>query len=224
SLAVASRRSEPPDSLDYFPTPPWATRALFECVTGTGWPMRALYEPACGEGHMASVLAEYLKDVPQGRVIASDVHDYGFGAVQDFLTAPPVGADWIITNPPFNKAEEFLLKALDEARHGVALLLRSVWLHGTGRHDRVFRAHPPATVAPFCERVPMVKGRWDPAASTATDYCWFVWRRRESGWTVPLGPSITWIPPGQRKRLTRHDDAFRFGAMTPAPLLDGGAA
>ena len=29
STAVMARRAEAPDSLDFFPTPPWATRALF---------------------------------------------------------------------------------------------------------------------------------------------------------------------------------------------------
>lgn len=32
SSAVMARRIEPPDSLDWFPTPPWATRALLELV------------------------------------------------------------------------------------------------------------------------------------------------------------------------------------------------
>jgi hypothetical protein len=30
--AVMAQRREPPDALDYFPTPPWATRALFRHV------------------------------------------------------------------------------------------------------------------------------------------------------------------------------------------------
>jgi hypothetical protein len=59
--AVMAQRREPPDALDYFPTPPWATRALFEHVlpalgidgVGTVW------EPACGEGHMAAVIGEF---------------------------------------------------------------------------------------------------------------------------------------------------------------------
>src|SRR5262245_14564477 len=97
-------RQEPADSLDYFPTPPWATRALVEHV----FPalgirpsdlagMDAL-EPACGEGHMAEPLAEYF-----GRVIATDLHDYGYGeAPVDFLDeSTKLDADWIITNPPF---------------------------------------------------------------------------------------------------------------------------
>jgi hypothetical protein len=43
-----------------------------------------IWEPACGEGHMAEPLREYCDDI-----IASDLHDYGYGeAGIDFLKAP----------------------------------------------------------------------------------------------------------------------------------------
>ena len=32
--AVMASRREPPDSLDFFPTPPWATRALLDAAFG----------------------------------------------------------------------------------------------------------------------------------------------------------------------------------------------
>jgi hypothetical protein len=53
--------------------------------------------------------------------------------------------------------------------------LCSVWLEGAERYHKLFADRPPTIVAQFCERVPMVKGRWDPDASTATSYAWFVW-------------------------------------------------
>ena len=36
SSAVMAQRKEPPDSLDFFPTPPWATRALCERLASEG--------------------------------------------------------------------------------------------------------------------------------------------------------------------------------------------
>ena len=70
--AVMNRRLDPVDSLDFFPTPPWATRALFKHVLldahGTAW------EPAAGAGHMAEVMRECF-----AQVHASDVFDYGVG-------------------------------------------------------------------------------------------------------------------------------------------------
>ncbi|HRO04370.1 MAG TPA: hypothetical protein PLS69_12275, partial [Terricaulis sp.] len=62
-------------------------------------------------------------------------------------------------------------------------------------------------IAQFCERVPMVKGRWDPSASTATSYCWVVWDRMLG---VNEGTIFSWIPPGQRAALTKPDDVARF--------------
>jgi len=62
SHAVMAQRSEASDSLDDFPTPPWATRALLEHVIGDRRNLKKLtcLEPACGAGHMAKVLEEYF--------------------------------------------------------------------------------------------------------------------------------------------------------------------
>jgi hypothetical protein len=94
----------------------------------------------------------------------------------------------IITNPPFNHAGEFTLRAPDLASVGVAMLVRTTWIEGIGRYESIFRDRPPTLYAPFVERVPMVKGRWDPAASTATSYAWACWRQG-ARWSAPLGRS-----------------------------------
>jgi hypothetical protein len=202
-----AQRREPPAALDYFPTPPWATRALFTHVLSALCIEKPcnVWEPACGEGHMAAVICEFAREA----VIASDVFDYGYGvAPLDFLfDAPLARPDWIITNPPFSLACEFTLRALDLAAEGVAMLVRTQWIEGIGRYEKLFRDRPPSLYAPFVERVPMVKGRWDPNASTATAYAWFVWGKSFSG------PSrVFWIPPGCRESLTRPDDRCRKSA------------
>lgn len=207
-LAVMQNRRDPTDSLDFFPTPPWATRALCEIVLPqlgfAPHPVRSAWEPACGAGHMAEVLREYF-----GVVSATDVHEYGYheGCI-DFLSgeAGDRDFDWIITNPPFALAGEFAKRALAESRVGVAFLVRSAWLEGGGRFRTIFEPHPPMAVAQFCERVPMVKGRWDPDASTATSYAWVVWAHL----IAPQPTRFLWIPPGQRKTLARADDISRF--------------
>jgi len=64
----------------------------------------------------------------------------------------------------------------------------------------------PAMIAQFVERVPMVKGRWDPNASTATSYAWFVWRKADrSGHCLYF-----WIPNGAKARHSRAEDVERF--------------
>jgi len=231
--SVMASRKEDADSLDYFPTPPWASRALLEivlphigvdpCQLGTVW------EPGCGEGHISGVLAEY-----GNRVIASDIASYdkggrfppGWEATSDFLENPPMRpngapqglwADWIITNPPFDdKALAFALRALELARAGVALFVRQQWLEGVGRYEALFGDNPPTIYAQFSERVPLCKGRWDPDGSTATAYCWLVWRKG-----APRLPTF-WIPPGQREALTRLGDKGRFLAHPVREPMPGG--
>ena len=92
------------------------------------------------------------------------------------------------------------------------MLVRTQWIEGVGRYEKLFRDRPPTVYAPFVERVPMVKGRWDPDASTATSYAWFVWCKNASA-----QPHIFWIPPGCRVALTLPDDRRRFAAWTLAP-------
>lgn len=194
-----AQRVEPADSADDFPTPPWATRALLEHVLEDKFGLRArtCLEPACGAGHMAKVLKEYFDEVQ-----ASDAFCYGYGLKWDFLNHPfeTQSVDWIITNPPFRLAEEFIAKALTVAREGVAILARTVFLESIGRYERIFRENPPTKFAQFSERVPMVKGRLDENASTATGYAWFVWEISR-----PQAPRVIWVPPC-RKRLERPGD------------------
>jgi len=209
--AIMGSRHEPNDSLDYFPTPPWATRALIDYVLRPVEPLGIVWEPACGEGHIAEVLAEYTADV-----LASDIFDYGYGMPNvDFLTAElpgwlaSSGADWIITNPPFgDKAEAFVIRAIERARKGVAMFFRLQWLESAGRYERIFAPYPPTVIAQFAERVPLHKGRWEPDGTTATAYLWIVWDKSiKSDFT-----KFVWITPGCRERLTFADDIRRFTA------------
>lgn len=196
SAVMAQRNRADNGSLDFFPTPPWATRALMEHVIKGSWQGYTCLEPACGEGHMARPLREYF-----GSVTASDIHDYGYGDVADFLLkGHHFSHDWVITNPPFNRAEEFIYSAQKIATVGVAMLVRTAFLESVGRYNRIFRDSPPTTIGIFSERVPMLKGRLDRKASTATSYCWLVWQK-----ALAHGSRVTWIPPC-RKRLERDED------------------
>jgi hypothetical protein len=200
SHAVMARRTEPRESHDDFPTQPWATRALIEHILEDRQSLRkkTCLEPACGAGHMAKVLGEYF-----GAVEASDAHVYGYGKVRDFLSHPfgSKSFDWVITNPPFKLGGEFVLRALDIARDGVAIFARSVFIESIGRYRNIFEHTPPSKFAQFAERVPLVKGRIDPRAVTATSYAWLVWEK-DAGNECPR---LMWIPPC-RRALEREAD------------------
>jgi hypothetical protein len=194
SHAVMAQRAEPNDSLDFFPTPPWATRALCEqLMLHHDISRHTVWEPACGQGHMLRPLGEYFS-----LAWGSDVHDYGVGAIEDFLwPTSHRDVDWIITNPPFRLGREFAIRAQEIAKIGVALLVRTAFLEGGERFATLFSQHRPSDVYQFCERVPMVKGRYDPKASTATSYCWIVWRCGID--MAPLVTAFHWIPPCRAK-------------------------
>ena len=207
SHAVMAQRIEPHDSLDHFPTPPWATRALFEHVIQNRV-KRTCWEPACGTGEMSLVIQEYWPST-----FASDVHDYGWGHAQHDFLQPylPEGMretmteiEWIITNPPFRLAQEFVERSLSIVTIGVAILVRSVFIESIERYNELFKRRPPGIMAQFVERVPMVKGRLDRKASTATSYCWLVWPSK----SVPrefIDTRLQWIPPC-RAHLERSTD------------------
>lgn len=222
-IAVMASRRSPSSAatLDFFPTPPFATRALIEDILkplGVWNRDDKVWDPCCGEGHMSEVLKEYYADV-----YASDVHDYGKGyAVGNFPGAsglmladrsecPWDRPNFIFANPPFLLAEQFLERALQETKFGVALILRTAWLEGQERYRDIFSRTPPSIVAQFSERVTMVEGVWDPEVSSATAYAWLLWL--DGG--AAIDTRFKWIRPGAVDRYTKPDDVRRFAGISP---------
>lgn len=218
--------------LEFFPTPPWASRAGAELVKRLDPAAAWVWEPCCGQGHMAYALADTFD-----RVFATDIHDHGSqwqnGEPLDFLSPAAdvfTECDWLFANPPFKPAAEFVRLGLARVRRGVAIFARSGWLETLGRYDLFYGAEAGFAIeAPFFERVALKLGEWDPDASTATPYSWFLFFRPDAmppavrALRDALGvASVTIpIPPGTERRLTRRDDARIFGKAKPAPLFEG---
>ncbi|ADU12020.1 hypothetical protein Astex_0322 [Asticcacaulis excentricus CB 48] len=194
--------------LEYFPTPPWAVRAMAEQMPSVFQDpkLQRVFEPAAGRGH----IYEPLRQIGLERgfeVRGQDIyaHDPAKGfAVGDFLfpgvTYP--GVDVVVTNPPFKLAADFVQRGLEIAAD-VILLCRLSFLNTAARHDLHFNNSVGnlTTLLPCIERVPMVLGRYDPQASTATEYAWFHYRRGYTG-----APVVKPIPPGSRTRHQRPED------------------
>lgn len=146
---------------DFYPTPPEATQALLNFLKLPEG--QTIWEPACGEGHMVEVMQKNNL-----HVIGTDIQ---MGV--DFLEAEaPDGVDWIITNPPFSLAEQFIRK---RAEHGVpfAMLLKSQYWHAA-RRVALFSTIPPAYVLPLTWRPDfMFKQRGK--GSPLMDVNWCVW-------------------------------------------------
>ena len=207
STAVRASMKSKAASLGLFCTPPWATRAVVEEVLLT--PERLIepgmnaWDPCCGQGHMTVPLQGYFANV-----FASDLHDFGHGDNRslDFTFADaghaPFPIHWIIANPPFPLGEAFFDRAMRIATHGVALFLRMQWREGVERYNTIFGTDMrPTWFVPFAERVPIIEGVWDPEASSATAYVWFVWIKGRRGPTIDRG-----IRPGAEERYSRISD------------------
>jgi hypothetical protein len=174
---------------DFYPTPGWATVALIvnEKFSGNIW------ECACGDGAMSRVLgsAGYT-------VWSTDFFEHGYGAAgHDFLKATH-RADNIVTNPPFNKAEDFVEKGVELSNHKLALLLRLAFLEGAKRANTIFLRIPPARVWVFSERLTFYPKDAPRKGPGTTAYAWFVWDK-----DAPSGTELKWFKPGYSKSGSR---------------------
>ena len=162
---------------DYYATPPHATQALLDVETFDG----SIYEPCCGEGHIAKVLEENGYDVE-----SADLIDRGYGNVNlDFLLEHDKRQN-IITNPPFSLALDFAEKALDLGVKKLAILVRLQFLEGVKRGE-LFKVHPPKNIYVFSKRLSFnVSGEFQSGGVMA--FAWFVFGNNVKGSTT-----VSWI-------------------------------
>jgi hypothetical protein len=183
---------------DYYTTPVEATEALIKFLNLTvssyvdvltQHPL--IWEPACGNGAISRVLEKHGHTV-----ISTDLRDdediYGEGGI-DFLAAPGK-VDWIITNPPYSLALQFVEHALSCAPR-VAMLLRLLFLESQERYYRLFTVHPPKNVIVFSKRISCENGTEEEDPHHVIAFAWFVW---DLNWTGPT--MINWVLTGESEQ------------------------
>lgn len=152
---------------DLYPTPPEVTVALMRFLKLPG--ETVVWEPARGEGDMVRALANCGM-----AVYGTDIRD-GI----DFLTARQPGnapaADWIITNPPFSLADEFIRHAAEIGKP-FAMLLKAQYWHAAKR-AQLFREIPPSYVLPLTWRPDFLfkERNGKKGTSPLMDVMWCVW-------------------------------------------------
>ena len=149
SIVGSSRNNGERDVEDFYPTPPYAVKALLQKESFVG----NIWECACGDG----AISEVFKNLGF-EVVSTDVINRGYGEQLDFLKSDFV-ADNIVTNPPYKLALDFVLKAKKQGRKKIAMFLKTVWLESESRYamfqDTEF---PLKTVYQFSKRVTLYKG------------------------------------------------------------------
>jgi hypothetical protein len=177
----------PPQKNQFYPTPPWVTRALLRHVDVVG---KRVWEPAAGDHRMADVLRHAGADV-----LTSDIADYGsrHNLIFDFLDGSSVtewACEMLITNPPFGARNELAVRfaelALLRCAGTVALLLNANFdFAKTRRH--LFADNPRffAKIA-LVDRIRFHDG---PHHKDGTqDHAWFIW----SGQPCLFAPRLIW--------------------------------
>ena len=138
-------------------------------------------EPACGGGAISKVLNEYWED---DKITAYDKETNFLWDFNEY--------NYIITNPPFSLAFEFIQKAKQLAKGKFALLLPLSYLHGKKRFDEIYsdREYGLEKVYVFT-RYPMLgetlreDGKYNTGMMV---YAWYVWTNGYSG-----QPTIDWL-------------------------------
>lgn len=93
--------------------------------------------------------------------------------------------DYIITNPPYNKADEIVPLAYKYANYGIAMLLRLSWLEPTKKRAKFLQDNPPDSVIILN---PRPKFRSDTKGTDSVTSAWFIWNKEDS--LVPIKPFI----------------------------------
>jgi hypothetical protein len=176
---LSNRSAVDRNETDFYATPPEVTVALLDFLEGKGLiePGYLIWEPACGKGDMCDVIFERGYEV-----LGSDLYPQ-FERLQpcDFLTTT-LDCDWIITNPPFSKATEFITHALKLGKP-CAFLLKSQFWHARSRLE-LFRENPPSYVLPLTWRPDFLHGA--KSGSPTMECLWTVWAGKHETVYYPL--------------------------------------
>lgn len=163
---------------DFFETPKVATCTMLNNINIPRDVI--LWECACGHGKISKILEKvYGPD----RVLSTELNTdrYGIGGI-NFLSEgykyKPEGKFWLVTNPPFKLANEFVRKGFELGAERIIFLLRFNYLEsGKVREDILNNGHL-LRVLLMKERLQMFPYGWTGKKGSATqNHAWFIWDR-----------------------------------------------
>lgn len=176
-LGASSHSSGDREEHDFYATDPIAGEWLIKIVDLS----HNIYEPACGQGHLAKVFEEHGFNVK-----ATDLIDRGYGqGGVDFLKTNEKFDGDIVTNPPYKYAQEFIEHALEIIPEGrmVCMLLKVQFLEGKQRRT-LFENYPPKTVFVSSSRIKHgINGDFSRSNSMMA-IAWYIWEKGYKGETI----------------------------------------
>jgi hypothetical protein len=154
---------------DFYPTPHEVTRALLQKLKLDQ--SIKIWEPACGEGHMAEEIKLFGHSVE-----STDLFDRGYGEYGVDFTKQinNRGCQWMITNPPFSEAESFIKTAASMSLDGFALLVKSQYWHAKKRIP-LFKKYRPSMILSLTWRPDFMFG--ERGGAPTMECLWTVWTK-----------------------------------------------
>ena len=156
TVGASNLSSKDREDLDFYQTPSFATQSLLDLRLVEA---HNIWEPMAGNG----AIAEVLKQNKYLNVTTSDIvqRDYNLDFTQDFFTMkefpasmPEKGGRGIITNPPYNVADDFILHALCTLKADyLAVFLPVRYLEGSKRYLEIYQHYKPCDVIVFARRL-----------------------------------------------------------------------
>lgn len=191
TLGASNHTDKEREQNDFYATDPVAIDGL-----NSIWDIpQNIWECSCGEGHLSKRLQELGHNVYSTDLINRDFQVEAMGE-SDFLktTELPENCECILTNPPYNKATEFVIHALDLLPQGgyCAMFLKTTFLEGKKRYNLLFSKTPPKYIFQFVSRVLCAKNAdfegMIAGGGSAVSYAWFIFEKGYKGDTI-----IKWI-------------------------------
>lgn len=200
TIGASNFALKPREENDFYATDPIAIDKLEAAI----YIPKYVWECSCGQGHLSEQLKKYGH-----QVFSSDLYNRGYGISGiDFLKVNnpsdvidfklPNGKDFcILTNPPFKYATEFVTHALEIIPTGgyLMLFLKTTFLEGKRRYEKIFSKTPPRFVLQFSERCDTARNGdfmgLKNSGGSAVAYAWFIWQKYDK--EVKYDTIIDWI-------------------------------
>lgn len=181
----------------WYVEPKWCVEQLADSINfDDSW----IWDPCCGGGSLIEVFEQRRRFT-----IATDIVDRGFArfdgmhdalAIVPPLLIKPTMKVSVVTNPPFELAEQIIRRMLTLVDHRLAILQKLSFLASQVRFA-LFEEFPPSDVLILSRRPSMPPGAMIADMGERafkggkTDYCWIVWTRPHDRET-----RLRWLAPG----------------------------
>ena len=174
--------------LDQYFTEARATYALLDYVSVKG---RYIFECCNGAGDISKLLAPECVAIKTNDIDPTLEANYHLdAAVRKSWEEFPAGADWTISNPPFNLASQIIPLAFDYSVIGISMLLRGSYTEPTFDRQDWLKAHERHLA--HIIYLPRISFTGD--GKTDNVSCnWYVWTKERVG-----GCQLHWVTKERR--------------------------